>query len=235
MARLIAAQFSRPTVAGQQGQARPVMVIPGFMGNDLASVLLRRTLWACGFRAYGWKQGFNRGASSKKFARLLDCIDSIHRKEGQPLALVGWSLGGLYARELAKHRPDKVSLVITLGTPFSRSLRLNNARKAYEAINDHAIDSPPIARHPEVKPPVRTIAMWSKRDGIVAPASASGRDHEVDESIELHCRHHDFLSAPEALKAVLAALSHRYPASTSIAATIDDSPAPIGTGTPALT
>lgn len=207
MARLTAAQFSRPRRSGQQGHGLPVMVIPGFLSSDTASSLLRRTLEACGFRAYGWKQGFNRGATCENFERLLERVDALHRQHGHPLALVGWSLGGVYAREVAKRRPDQVSLVITLATPFSQSLALNNARKAYNAINDHPVERPPIARDPQARPPVRTIAMWSKRDGMVAPGAASGRDHEVDESIELHCRHYDFLHAPEAVDAVVAALS----------------------------
>jgi pimeloyl-ACP methyl ester carboxylesterase len=206
MARLIGAQFRRPRVRGRRGRAGPVLVIPGFLGSDIATGLLRRSLEACGFAAYRWTLGLNLGARRTTFARLLKRFDRLYARHRRPLALVGWSLGGIYARELAKRRPGKVTLVVTLGTPFSRSLRLNNARKVYEAINDHRIDHPPISHRPATKPAARTIAMWSKRDGLVAPASASGRGHEVDQSVELHCRHHEFLCAPEAIEAVTAAL-----------------------------
>jgi pimeloyl-ACP methyl ester carboxylesterase len=208
MARLVAAQFSAPRARSEQGQGSPVLVIPGFMGSDIATGLLRRSLKACGFAPYRWTLGFNLGARRKPFDRLLERIDRVYDKHRRPLALVGWSLGGLYARELAKRRPDKVSLVITLGTPFSRSLRLTNARKLYDAINDHRVEHPPFAPDPGAKPAARTIAMWSRRDGLVAPASARGLRHEVDQSVELHCRHHEYLCAPEAIAAILTALSH---------------------------
>jgi pimeloyl-ACP methyl ester carboxylesterase len=123
------------------------------------------------------------------------------------VSLIGWSLGGLYARELAKRRPGSVAMVVTLGTPFSQSLRANNAWKLYEAINDHDVDHPPVPIAPDVKPPVPTVAMWSPRDGIVAPASAAGEDWEVDRRVALSCRHNEMVSDPEALKAIVAALA----------------------------
>jgi dienelactone hydrolase len=206
LVRLFAAQLKKPHVAQSAEQGRPVMVIPAFLANDLPTSLLRRTLEASGHSAHGWSQGFNLGARASKFERLLRLIDGIHRNSQSRLVLIGWSLGGLYARELAKRRPEKVSMVITLGTPFSQSLRHNNAWKLYEAINDHDVDHPPIPVQPNEKPSVRTIAMWSRRDGIVAPASASGQGQEVDESIELHCRHNEMVSDPEALEAILRAL-----------------------------
>jgi hypothetical protein len=207
--RLLAAQL-RPTAQARlagEGGGRAVMVVPAFLANDLPTGLLRRTLAADGYRPSGWKQGVNLGADAKKFERLLRRIDMLHAETHQDVALIGWSLGGLYVRELAKRRPDKVALVITLGTPFSRSLRHNNAWKLYEAINDHDVDHPPVRVEPEEKPPTRTVAIWSPRDGIVAPASASGREGEADEGIEVGCRHNELVSAPEALDAILSVLA----------------------------
>jgi hypothetical protein len=146
------------------------------------------------------------GARRRKFAALLHRVDHLTEATGEKLVLIGWSLGGLYAREAAKRRPDKISMVVTLGTPFSRGLRDNNAWKLYEAINDHDVDHPPIPVTPEDKPPMRTVAIWSPQDGIVAPASASGRHTEADEHIEVHCAHNELVSHPEALGAVLEVL-----------------------------
>jgi pimeloyl-ACP methyl ester carboxylesterase len=182
------------------------MVIPAFLANDVPTSQLRRTLRACGFHPYGWRQGLNLGARREKFERLLRRIDIIVAENGGPVALVGWSLGGLYARELAKRRAEKVSMVITLGTPFSQSLRANNAWKLYEAINDHDVDHPPVPVAPDIKPPMATVAMWSPRDGIVAPASAAGEDWEADRRVELRCRHNEMVSDPDALRAIVAAL-----------------------------
>ena len=204
--RLLAAQFRPARVRRDVGRGRAVMVIPAFLASDMATAQLRRTLRACGFRPFGWKQGPNLGANAAKFARLLRRIDIIAAAHG-PVALIGWSLGGLYARELARRRPRQVSAVLTLGTPFSQSLRANNAWKLYEAINDHDVDHPPVPIAPDVKPPVPTVAMWSPRDGIVAPASAAGEDWEADRRVALSCRHNEMVSHPEALRAVVAALA----------------------------
>jgi hypothetical protein len=206
-ARLLAAQLRPARVDEQVGRGRAVMVIPAFLANDLPTLQLRRTLRACGFHAYGWNQGINLGARRGKFERLLRRIDIIAAETRGPVALVGWSLGGLYARELAKRRPQSVSMVVTLGTPFSHGLRANNAWKLYEAINDHDVDHPPVPVAPDVKPPVPTVAMWSPRDGIVAPASAAGADGEADRRIALTCRHNEMVSDPDALRAIVAVLA----------------------------
>ena len=204
--RLLAAQLRPARMREDVGRGRAVMVVPAFLANDLPTAQLRRTLRACGFRAFGWGQGVNVGARRGKFARLLERIDGIAAAHG-PVALVGWSLGGLYAREAAKRRPDTVRMVATLGTPFSGGLRRNNAWKLYEAVNDHDVDHPPIRVDPAEKPPVPTLAFWSRRDGIVAPASARGKEGERDAAVELTCRHNEFVSDPEALKALVRALA----------------------------
>jgi alpha/beta hydrolase fold len=186
---------------------RAVIVVPAFLAPDFLTLPLRRALQASGHRTWGWGQGFNMGARRQKFAALLRRIDHLADATGEKLVLVGWSLGGLYAREAAKRRPDKISMVVTLGTPFSHGLRDNNAWKLYEAINDHDVDHPPVRVTPELKPPVRTVAIWSPNDGIVAPASASGRLGEADDQIEVRCAHNELVSHPQAIAAVLRALS----------------------------
>ena len=185
------------------GRRRPVMVIPGLITNDLATLYLRRRLKASGFHAHGWSQGFNRGVRGDLFDRLSRRLDEIVADSGGPVAVVGWSLGGLYARELAKRRPGDISVVVTLGAPFSVDLRDNNAWKLYEAINDHRVDEAPIEMRVEEKPPVHTVAIWSDRDGIVAPASASGTSLQSDEQIKLRCKHNELVSHPDAIDAVL--------------------------------
>ena len=211
--RLLAAQLRRPDVRCERVDGPPVLVIPAFLANDLPTSRLRRTLTACGYPAHGWGQGFNMGARRTKFAGLLERIDAIAAETGRKPVLIGWSLGGLYAREAAKRRPGKVAMVVTLGTPFSQGLRDNNAGKLYEAVNDHDVDHPPIPVSPAEKPPVHTVAIWSRADGIVAPASASGQTGEADEHVEVHCPHNELVSDLEALEAVLAALARAAGAS----------------------
>ena len=206
--RLLAAQVRRPPVLEPDaGGRRAVLVLPAFLANDLPTTLLRRTLDACGFRAFGWANGLNLGARPDTLERLGRRLDEVISEAGAPVAVIGWSLGGLYARELGRHRAEQVSMVITLGTPFAFGQRRNNAWKLYEAINDHRVDNPPVPAAPALKPPVRTVACWSPRDGIVAPASARGTPEEADERVELSCRHNEFVSDKQALAAIVRILA----------------------------
>ena len=90
------------------------------------------------------------------------------------MLVVGWSLGGMFARELAHRCPDKVRAVVTLGSPFSGDLKTNtNVREFYERVAGHDVNKPPFERIGG-KPPVPTLALWWRRDGIVAPSAARG-------------------------------------------------------------
>ncbi|SFS12638.1 alpha/beta hydrolase fold [Sphingomonas jatrophae] len=189
------------------GNGRPVMVIPGFLTSDVRTAALRRALTAAGYDAHGWGLGRNLGVTP----HLLDALEDRIRTagDGRPVALVGWSLGGLYARELAARTPDLVERVVTMGSPFSGDPRGNNAWRLYESVAGHPVDAPPIPRHGAPKPPVPTIALWSRRDGIVAPACARGDEAESDRRIEVDCLHMGFIVSPAAIRAVLAALDAR--------------------------
>lgn len=191
-----------------RGDGRPVLVIPGFMIGDVRTWTLRRTLAQAGYRPAGWGLGRNRGVSVALLDRLEARLEAV--AASGPAALIGWSLGGLYARELATRRPALVERVITLGSPFSGDPRANNAWRLYERIAGHPVDNPPIARLTR-KPPVPTFALWSRKDGIVAPASSRGLPEESDVRIEVACRHMGFTVAPAALRAILAALAAALP------------------------
>lgn len=205
--RLAAAQLGPVPISDPAvGRGRPVLVIPGFLASDLPTLLLRRTLKASGFSPYGWRNGVNLGMRRDMFDRLEARLDRVIQQVGAPVALVGWSLGGLYVRELAKRRPADVSVVVTLGSPFSVDLHDNNAWKLYEAINDHSVDDPPVDVRVDQKPPVRTVAIWSSRDGIVAPASASGQPWESDETLQVDCKHNELVSNPDALATLVRVL-----------------------------
>lgn len=179
----------QPAVPLPAGNGRAVMVLPGYLTGDVSSIRLRRSLRAAGYRAYGWDLGRNRGARADTLTRLKGRLETIHRREGKPIALVGWSLGGLFARELAKMAPEAVAMVVTLGTPFSGDPRANNAWRIYELLNGHPVDAPPVDITREAKPPVVTIAVWSPIDGIISSKSARGLPGEADRHVELHERH----------------------------------------------
>lgn len=167
----------------------PALVIPGFIANDRTTMELRRALAAAGWRVHGWGMGWNLGVKADILERLERCIDRMGAK--QPVLVVGWSLGGLYARELARHCPDKVRAVVTLGSPFSGDLHQNNVWRLYEWVAGHKVDETPIPRI-TAKPPVPALAIWSRQDGIVAVRAAKGLAEESDLAVEMDCAHMAF-------------------------------------------
>lgn len=183
-----------------------VIVIPGFLATDRTTLGFQRALAGVGYRVSGWGLGFSRGARPDTIDRIAARVEAFGR--GEPVLLIGWSLGGVYAREFAKRRPDLVSGVVTMGSPFSGDPRANNVWRLYEAVAGHPVDRSPLALHADAKPPVPTLALWSRRDGIVAPASARGLPHERDAQVELDCTHMGFATSGRAFVEVIAAIAN---------------------------
>ena len=150
---------------------------------------LRRALAEAGWRVHPWGQGWNLGARQDTVERLAARLDSLD--DERPVLLVGWSLGGVFARELARARPGRTLAVISLGSPFSGDPHLNNVWQLYEWVAGHKVDEPPIPRIPD-KPPVPSLALWSRSDGIVSARAARGLAHESDHIVELDCTHMAF-------------------------------------------
>lgn len=196
-----------PVPFGAVGAGQPVITIPGFMAHDRAMAQMRRSLDAAGFRAFGWGQGINRGATADLIERLDRRVAQVADQTGQAPALVGWSLGGIYAREYAKHHPARVARVVTMGSPFSGSRRANHAWRLYLAVTGHSVDAPPIDLHPADKPAVPTIALWATRDGVVARDSARGQPAERDVERAVDVTHIGFAFTPPAIAAVIDALT----------------------------
>ena len=130
-------------------------------------------------------------------------VGALARREHRPVVLVGWSLGGLFAREIARRQPENVAKVITMGTPFSGDPRNNNAWRAYQVITGHAVDAPPIPCDFATKPPVPTVALWSPRDGVIHPRSACGWPQERDRAVAIRCTHLGFSTDPRVSAEVL--------------------------------
>lgn len=168
----------------------PALVIPGFMATDRSTMDLRRALALGGWRVHPWLMGQNRGARKDTMELLGSRLEAIF--DGRPILVVGWSLGGMFARELAWRYPAMVKAVVTLGSPFSGDYKTNtNVREWYEKIAGHDVNLPPFERHGG-KPPVPCLSFWSRRDGVVAPAAARGAAGEVDRAIEIDTRHTGF-------------------------------------------
>src|SRR4030095_3930080 len=183
--------------------APPAMVIPGFLATDRTTMDLRRALARAGWRAHPWLLGVNGGAKANTMELLASRLEAIWQDAQQPILLVGWSLGGMFARELAWRCPEMVRGVVTLGSPFSGDLKTNtNVREFYERIAGHDVNLPPFERFGG-KPPVPTLALWSRKDGIVAPRAARAHAGEVDKSVEIDTHHMGFAVYRPALSRVV--------------------------------
>ena len=177
------------------------MVIPGFIANDRTTMELRRALAEAGFRVHPWRQGVNWGATADTLERLKRAVDRCGHDE--PMLLVGWSLGGLYARELARAEPNRVRAVVTLGSPvWGDRRRYTNVWRLYERVAGHPVDEPPIPDSIE-KPPVPTLAIWSYRDGIVGVPSAMGTEETRDKAVEVDSTHMGFAVSKRGTRAAV--------------------------------
>ena len=186
--------------------SRVVMLMPGFATHPIRMRQMARRLEASGHVVKDWKQGVNLGPTPENFENLVRRLQEVHDRYGEKVCLVGWSLGGIFARELAKVRPDLVEKVITMGSPFSGDGRANNVWRIYHLVTGHSVDAPPIGGDRAEKPPVPTIAFWSARDGMIHPRAARGKPGERDRAQAVRCSHMGFCYSEEAVRAVLVEL-----------------------------
>lgn len=200
---------ARSVQGAKSGAGQPVLVFPGILSSDSATALLRRTLRLSGYHDYASQLGLVTGMTPAMMARAETRLAEVAEREGRKVALLGWSLGGIYARVLAQRHPDLIELVMTLGTPFSGDRRANNAWRLYEAINDHRVNAPPLPDDPAIKPPVPTIALWSRNDGVIAPAASRGLPHERDAEVEIPFRHFQMGSSRPAIARIVSELGER--------------------------
>ncbi|MCP5396472.1 MAG: alpha/beta fold hydrolase [Sphingomonadaceae bacterium] len=187
---------------------RTVMLLPGFATHPVRMRYLARQLERAGHRVKRWGLGFNFGPTPENFEQLEARLLHLHQRHGEKVVLIGWSLGGLFARELAWRHPHIVAKVVTMGSPFSGNPRANNAWRAYQFIAGHRVETPPVEVHTSGKPPVPTVALWSPRDGVIHPRCAAGFENERDRAIALRCSHLGFSYAPEVVHTLLTELDH---------------------------
>ncbi|CAN5668807.1 alpha/beta hydrolase [soil metagenome] len=191
--------------AAPRGDGHPVLVLPGLLAGDLSTQPLRSFLRGQGYAVHGWKQGRNLGLREGLEEAMLARIDELYERHGRRrLSLVGWSLGGLYARQLAKRRSAKVRCVISLGSPFNGSPKATNAWRVYELASGQRVDARdhhsagPLAE----PPPVPTTSIFSRSDGICAWQICLNEENEQVENIELHGSHCGLGHHPAAVYAV---------------------------------
>ena len=175
--------------AAPRGDGHPVLVLPGLLASDLSTQPLRSFLKSHGYAVHGWNQGRNLGLRSGVEQSMLDRVEELYdRHGGRKISLVGWSLGGIYARQLAKRVPDKVRSVISLGSPFTGSPKATNAWRVYEFASGHRVDESDkhIAGPLSKSPPVPTTSIFSRSDGICAWQTCLNEENEQVENIEVY-------------------------------------------------
>lgn len=194
-----------------RGDRHPVLVLPGFMTSDLSTVTLRTMLRSAGYRAHGWRLGRNIGPSAAIVEGLRNRLDGLTRTYGQPISVIGWSLGGIFARQLAREAPDQVRQVITLGSPIRLARHDQSwagslyARFAPVHITELDLplerDAPPL--------PVPATSIYSRIDGIVAWQTCLDEPGPQAENIAIWASHFGFGHHPAAIWAIADRLAQR--------------------------
>src|SRR6266496_546981 len=187
-----------------RGDGHPVLVLPGLVARDVSTRALRCCLRNHAYAAPGWKLGRNNGYFRGLEQRILDRVHDLRGRYGRKVSLVGWSLGGIFARQIAKLVPDDIRTVITLGSPFSGNPKATHAWRLYEFISGHCVDDQSVAfaRSLADPPPVPTTAIYSRSDGICAWQCCVEQRTAKSESIEVHGSHCGLGHNPAAVYAI---------------------------------
>ena len=185
--------MSRPLLSHlPKGDGHTVKVLPGFMASNSSTVPMRRLLARLGYDAHGWDSGRNIRVDNALIARLEAQLKRLNDDSGRKVSLVGWSLGGVLARELAKLHPERVRLVITLGSPISDDRNHTSAARLFELLNGK--EPEPMRggrfRGLDRAPPVPTTSILTKTDGIVHwRGSVQKPGATPTENIEVYASH----------------------------------------------
>ncbi|MBP6899460.1 MAG: alpha/beta hydrolase [Burkholderiaceae bacterium] len=185
------------------GDGHVVLVFPGLGASDMSTVPLRNFLADRGWQPQPWKQGFNFGPRHGVLDSCRALVAQAFERSGAKVSLLGWSLGGVYARELAKEQPEHVRCVITLGSPFSGHPRGTNAFRFYQMVSGQQVEHDLELLAQLAEPPaVPTTSIYSQTDGVVAWQCSLNPDLPHTENIEVHASHIGMGMNPLALYAI---------------------------------
>ncbi len=196
---------------GPRGDGHPVLVLPGFLASDVSTTPLRRFLTGRGYATHPWKLGRNLGPREGVEDRLMERMLEVRRRHGRKVSLIGWSLGGVYARILANRSPRDVRCVITLGTPFNADPKANNSWRLFEWVSGQRIDdvAPETFRQIRETPPVPTTSIYSRTDGVTSWRCCVDEEGPRAENIRVPGSHCGLGANPLVLHAVLDRLAQR--------------------------
>jgi len=157
-----------------RGDGHPVITLPGYRSDDTAMLALRRYLARWGYAPYPWGLGANLGIGYQRIdyeKRMLEKLESIVEKHGEPATLIGWSQGGVIAREVTKQKPEFVRQVIVLGSPLADAPEATTLFRIFRRTSAEEITNELMSVMREVASPlpnVRCICIYSNSDGIVS-------------------------------------------------------------------
>lgn len=171
----------------KKGDGHPVLLLPGFLAGDLSTRPLRGVLRDLGYWAHRWNLGRNLGVRGDLEQRLTRRVAEVNERHGRKVSLIGWSLGGVYARVMANRHPERVRGVISLGSPFAKNAKATRSGWLYEWFTDQPIEEIPPERMADVRrtPPVPTTSIFSRTDGIAAWQTSIEPEGPRSESIEV--------------------------------------------------
>ncbi|HTZ27309.1 MAG TPA: hypothetical protein VMC83_25165 [Streptosporangiaceae bacterium] len=185
-----------------RGGGHGVLVVPGFLATDTSTALLRRFLRWLGYDVCGWDLGRNLGPTDAVLDGLPRALAALAARTGGPVSVLGWSLGGIYARELARQHPGQVRDVITLGSPFALTdPRQSRADGAYRRRRHLHADGTRVPTPEQVGRPIAvpSTAVYSRRDGIVSWQACVEPETAQHENVEVWCGHLGFGADPATL------------------------------------
>jgi pimeloyl-ACP methyl ester carboxylesterase len=189
-----------------RGDGHPVLVLPGFLASDVSTSLLRGYLGRLGYEPHAWDLGRNFGGVYRMREQLRERLNFIHEQAKRKVSLIGWSLGGVYARDLALSMPESVRSVTTLGSPFANDVSASSIRKLYELLSGELISD---ARIEDIQAlagdlPVPATSIFTKSDGIVHWRTCLLRENAHAENIEIVLASHSGLGVNAAALWVIA-------------------------------
>jgi pimeloyl-ACP methyl ester carboxylesterase len=174
-----------------KGDGHPVLVLPGFLASDTSTLPMRRLLSDLGYEVAGWELGRNVKLNNQRIKEMSDCLRRLHERTGRKVSLIGWSLGGLLARELAKLHPKMVRQVISLGSPLTDHPGISKVAVLFEALNgkDAEVLRKGKFGNIETPPPVPSTSIYTKADGVVAWTGSLQEESDCRENVEVRASH----------------------------------------------
>lgn len=205
--RVRSIKFRNKAEGFTQGDQHPVLVIPGLLGNDKSTKPLRKFIEKLNYKVFGWELGTNL-ANLEDLRTLSYQLQKIYHTYGQKVSLIGWSLGGIYARKLAKDHPEMIRQIITLGSPFSKldapsygmwTIKLLTRSREFVIPEAHREW---VEALPEPLP-IPTTSIYTKQDGVVPwQVCMEECEDEIHQNIEISGSHVGLVANKQALEII---------------------------------